>query len=345
MPPLDASTLNRRAVMAGLVDYQRPSVGRSLWQFGSTMAAYLAVNAAMYALVPVSTWLVLALSVLAAGLVVRLFIVQHDCGHGSFFRTRWANDWLGRICSPVTFTPYAFWRRQHANHHASFNNLDRRDTGIDLYSTCATVEEYLAMPPMRRLMYRLSRHPLLTQLLLPPIVFLLVYRLPFDTDPSWGRERMSVLWTDLALLLVIGALMMAFGVGAVLLVQLPIIAVASVIGVWLFSVQHRFEAAQWDRQEDWSPVKASLEGSSYLRLPRWLQWFTGNIGFHHIHHLSAKIPNYRLQSCHEGRPELGCVTTLTFGEALLAPSFALWDEAAGRMTRFAQVRSRRPELL
>lgn len=338
--PLAPSALNRRALMAGLLPFQRASVVRSLWQFGSTMLAYLGLNAAMYALVPVSPWLVVALSLPAAGMVVRLFIIQHDCGHGSFFRTRRANDWLGRICSPFTFTPYAFWRRQHANHHACFNNLDRRDTGIDLYSTCATVDEYLAMPPGRRLAYRVSRHPLLTQLLLPPIVFLVIYRIPFDTDPSWGRERRSVLLTDLALLAVLGALVFAFGVWPVVLVQLPIMLLASIVGVWLFSVQHRFEAAQWARQAQWNPVQASLEGSSYLRLPLVLQWFTGNIGFHHIHHLSAKVPNYRLQTCHEARPELGCVTTLTFREALLAPSFALWDEANGRMTRFPRVSRR-----
>ena len=325
---------DRRAIMAGLAAYQHPSLGRSLWQFGFNLCAYLLLNAAMYAVAPISTWLVLSLSIPAAGFVVRLFIVQHDCGHGSFFRARWANDWLGRLCSPITFTPYAFWRRQHANHHASFNNLDRRDSGIDIYSTCATVEEYLAMPRRKRIAYRLSRHPLLTQLLLPPIVFLLLYRVPFDTDPSWSRERNSVLLTDLTLLLALGPLVLAFGAGTVFLVQFPIILFASIVGVWLFSVQHRFEAAQWTRQEQWNPVHASLEGSSYLRLPRLLQWFTGNIGFHHIHHLSAKVPNYRLQTCHEARPELQRVTTLGFGEAILAPTFALWDEAAGRMTRF-----------
>ncbi len=339
--PDQAAPMDRRTLMAGLAPFQHASLKLSLWQFGSTMLAYLLLNAAMYALVPVSTWLVLALSLPAAGMVVRLFIIQHDCGHGSFFRARWANNWLGRLCSPVTFTPYAFWRRQHANHHACFNNLDRRDTGIDLYSTCATVEEYLAMPKWRRLGYRISRHPLLTQLVLPPIVFLVLYRLPFDTDPSWSRERHSVMLTDLTLLLVLGALVLAFGFGTVALVQFPIILIASIIGVWLFSVQHRFEAAQWARQAEWNPVNASLDGSSYLRLPRVLQWFTGNIGFHHIHHLSAKVPNYRLQTCHEARPELGRVTTLTFGEALLAPSFALWDEAAGRMTRFPRFSRRR----
>ncbi len=325
---------DRRALIADLAPFQAASLARSLWQFGSTMLAYLALNAAMYAVLPVSVWLVLGLAVPAAGMVVRLFIIQHDCGHGSFFRSRRANDWLGRICSPVTFTPYAFWRRQHANHHACFNNLDRRDSGIDLYSTCATVREYRAMPIGRRALYRVSRHPFFTQFILPPIVFLVLYRVPFDTSESWASERRSVLLSNVAIFSVLGALVLGFGIWPVILVQLPIMLIASIIGVWLFSVQHRFEAAQWLRQEQWNAVQASLEGSSYLKLPRLLQWFTGNIGFHHIHHLSARIPNYRLQECHEARPKLSQVTTLTFREAIMAPSFALWDEEDSHMVRF-----------
>ena len=327
-------TTSSRALIATLAPFQAASLSRSLGQFGSTMIAYLALNAAMYAVLPWSTWGAMALAVPAAGMVVRLFIVQHDCGHGSFFRSRRANDWIGRVCSLVTFTPYAFWRRQHANHHACFNNLDRRDTGVDLYSTCTTVQEYRAMPTLKRAIYRVTRHPLLTQLILPPIVFLILYRVPFDTLPGWERERRSVLLSNLTIAAVLGALVLGFGIWPVVTVQLPIMLVASIIGVWLFSVQHRFEAAQWLRQGQWTPVQASLEGSSYLKLPRVLQWFTGNIGFHHIHHLSARIPNYRLQECHERRPELSTVTVLTFGEALLAPTYALWDEEARRMVPF-----------
>ncbi len=327
---------DRRGLMAGLAPFQTASLRRSVGQFGSTMLAYLALNAAMYAVLPWSTWAAMALALPAAGMVVRLFIVQHDCGHGSFFRSRRANDWVGRACSLATFTPYAFWRRQHANHHASFNNLDRRDSGVDLYSTCATVQEYRAMPTLRRALYRGSRHPVITQLVLPPILFLILYRVPFDTPRSWRRERRSVLLSNLAIAAMLGVLVLGFGIGPVATVQLPIMLLASIVGVWLFSVQHRFEAAQWWHQEQWTPVQASLEGSSYLKLPRLLQWLTGNIGFHHIHHLSARIPNYRLQECHEGRPELSEATTLTFGEALRAPSYALWDEAAGRMVPFAR---------
>ncbi len=330
----EAPALDRRALMAAMAPFQTPSLRRSLWQFASTFLAFVAVDAAMYAALRVSVWLVLALALPAAGLTVRLFIIQHDCGHGSFFRSRRLNDLLGRFCSVITFTPYAFWRRQHANHHACFNNLDRRDTGVDLYSTCATLQEYQALPPLRRLLYRVSRHPVVTQFLLPPLIFLALYRVPFDTPSSWSRERASVHLTNLAIAGVLGGLVLALGVWPVVLVQLPIMVVASVIGVWLFSVQHRFEAAQWARQEQWNPVQASLEGSSYLKLPRSLQWFTGNIGFHHVHHLSARVPNYRLEECHQARPELGAATTLTLWDALFAPCYALWDEEQGRMVRF-----------
>ena len=320
--------------MVSLAAFQVPSAWRSAWQFASTFLAFVTLDAVMYLSLRLSFWLALALAVPAAGLMIRLFIIQHDCGHGSFFRSRRLNDMLGRFCSAITFTPYAFWRRQHATHHASFNNLDRRDPGIDLYSTCTTLREYLALSGRRRLLYRVSRHPLVTQLLLPPFVFLLLYRVPFDTTASWARERRSVYLTNLAIAGVLSGLVLAFGAWPVLMVQLPIFFMTSIIGVWLFSVQHRFEETQWLRQDQWNPVQAAVEGSSYLKLPRLLQWFTGNIGFHHIHHLAARIPNYRLQECHNARPELERVTTLTLLQALRAPSYQLWDEEQKRMVRF-----------
>ena len=330
----------RRELMAALAPFQAPSFNRSAWQFATTFLAFLALNGAMYAALRLSAWLALALAFPAAGMMVRLFIIQHDCGHGSFFRSRRLNDMLGRFCSVITFTPYAFWRRQHANHHACFNNLDRREPGIDLYSTCATVQEYQALPWLRRLLYRASRHPVVAQLLVPPFVFLVLYRVPFDAPRSWTRERASVHITNLVIAAVIGALMLAFGLWPVVLVQLPIMAITSIVGVWLFTVQHRFEEAQWSHQEAWNPVHASLAGTSYLKLPRVLQWFTGNIGFHHVHHLSARVPNYRLQECHEAHAALSGVTALTLWQALLAPCYALWDEERGRMVRFPTRRRR-----
>jgi omega-6 fatty acid desaturase (delta-12 desaturase) len=331
----DMERTERRTLLAALTRFQGSSRRRSAMQLASTGLAYLSTLAAMYAAFSVSVWLTLALVPLASGLMVRLFIIQHDCGHGSYFRSRRANEIVGWLCGFATFTPYANWRRQHANHHGVWNNLDQRHTGADIYSTCLTLAEYRALPASRRWLYRAARHPLIAQLLLPPLVFLLVYRTPFDTPKSWRKERQSVHLTNLALAVMLGGLTVLFGWKAVLLVQLPVIALASIVGVWLFSVQHRFENAEWVRQAEWTPLRASLNGSSYLKLPRVLQWLTGNIGFHHIHHLLPRVPNYRLEACHRALlAQAGTARTLNLGEALRAPSYALWDEANNRMVRF-----------
>jgi omega-6 fatty acid desaturase (delta-12 desaturase) len=331
----DASASQQRSTHAtALARFQAPSLKRSLWQFSSTFGGYLAFNAAAYVAAGHSAWITVMIALPAAGLLVRLFIIQHDCGHGSYFRSRRSNDWLGRFCSIFTFTPYAFWRRQHANHHACFNNLDHRDRGIDLYSTCATVAEYRALPTVRRLLYRSLRHPILAQIILPPIVFILLYRFSFDAPKTWLRERRSVLLTNVGLGLALTALALFFGVQTTLLVQLPIIAFASIVGVWLFSVQHRFEGAVWERQDSWNQWTASLAGSSYLKLPRLLQWLTGNIGFHHVHHLYPRVPNYRLQECHESQAGFWNVTTVTIRQAFCAPFLVLWDEEHRCMAPF-----------
>ena len=327
-----------RAWRARLAAFQVPSVKLGVRQIASTLLPYFGIVAAMYVLADISTWLTLALAVPAAGLVVRVFIIQHDCGHGSFFRSRGANEVLGWVCSVITLTPFANWRRQHANHHAVWNNLDRRAEGADIYSTCLTVEEYCALSPGRRLLYRVVRHPVVALFLIPPLVFIVLYRLPFDTPASWRRERVSVYATDIAIAAILAGLMLMLGVGPVLLVQLPIIVLASIIGVWIFAVQHKFDDAVWARQANWNATTAALQGSSYLRLPGMLQWFTGNIGFHHLHHLAPRVPNYRLAACHRACPEIsGQARPLSLWEALQAPSFALWDEAQGRMVRFADV--------
>ena len=275
-----SEAVGARTVLALVAPFERPSAWRSIWQLGSTLLAYVALEATMYASLGVSYWLTLAFAVPTAGMTVRLFIFQQDCGHRSFFRSQWANVAVGRLCSPLTYTPFACWRRQHAQHHASFNNLDRRDTGLDIYSNCATVTEYQALPAARRLLYRASRHPLVTLLVLPPVAFLLLYPVPFDSPSGWRQERRSVWWTNVGLACLIGALVAAFGLRAAAAVQLPVALLGSVAGAWLFSVQHRFEESRWERKEGWSQMQASLEGSSYLRLPAVLQWFTGNIGFH-----------------------------------------------------------------
>ncbi|MFC3227606.1 fatty acid desaturase [Marinibaculum pumilum] len=288
----------------------------------------------MYVAAGISVPLTLALAIPTGALLVRVFIVQHDCGHGAFFRGRRANAVLGNICGVLTLTPYANWRRQHARHHASWNNLDQRQSGLDIYSVCLTVSEYRALPGWQRRLYRVGRHPLVMHLLLPPLIFLLLYRVPFDTPPRWRRERWSVYLTNLALLCLFGGLAAIFGIGTVALVHLPVIAVGAVIGVWLFTLQHRYDGALWSRDPQWSHERASLEGSSHLRLPRILQWFTGNIGLHHIHHLAPRIPNYQLQACHDALPELRRQKPLDLWGGLKAMRLSLWDEGRNRMIGF-----------
>jgi omega-6 fatty acid desaturase (delta-12 desaturase) len=312
----------------------------ALAQVATTFPPLLALLAAMHIGLRLGWWPVLVLALPAAGLVVRVFALQHDCGHGSLFRSRHANDILGRFCSIFTLTPYGHWRRQHAGHHAAWNDLDRRDRGADIYSTCSTVAEYQAMPHWHRLGFRAVRHPLVAQLLLPPLVFLVLYRFPFDAPPAWHRERRGVHLTNLALAAVYGGLCMLLGFWPVLLVLLCVMVPASVAGVLLFSVQHRFEGVRWTRHADWDAVAASLEGSSYLRLPRVLRWFTGRLGFHHVHHLAPRVPNYRLEDCHGAHPAFASATVVTLRDALAAPRHVLWDEAAGRMVTFAEAGSR-----
>ncbi len=262
-------------------------------------------------------------------------MLQHDCGHNSLFRSRRFNSIVGTACSIVTLTPFAYWRRLHARHHGSWNNLDGRGVPADFFSDCLTVAEYRALTPARRRLYRATHHPILIHVLLPPIIFILLYRLPFDTPSSCRRERVSVYLLNVALVCLFSILIGFLGFENVVLVHVPALALAAIIGIWLFSVQHRFEEAEWVSKKDWKFVQASLHGTSYLKLPRLLQWFSGNIGLHHIHHLRPGIPNYRLQACHDAcSASIPVGTTLSLRDALKAPSFALWDEEQGCMVPF-----------
>ncbi|MGE0418462.1 MAG: fatty acid desaturase [Acetobacteraceae bacterium] len=327
-----------RSVRSRLAAFQVPDRRRSIWQVTSTGALYLALLAVMYAMPWDIAWLGLGLAVPAASMVVRLFIIQHDCGHGSFFRSKRANDILGWCCSLATFTPYANWRYQHAHHHAVWNNLDRRNSGTDIYSGCLTVAEYCALPPFRRLVYRVSMHPLVALLILPPLIFLVLFRWPFDTPCRSNRERLSVWVTNFALLAVYGGLAVILGFWSMLMVHLSVMVIASIVGVWMFSIQHRFEHAMWDRQDSWTPSGAALQGSSHLRLPRILHWFTGNIGFHHLHHLAPRIPNYRLVACQAAcEPLLPTSNSLSVWQAMRAYRFTLWDEERKRMVGFRDI--------
>ena len=314
--------------------FQASVLGKSLAQIATSFGGFFAACAAMYAVKDTSYWLALALAPLAAGFLVRIFIIQHDCGHFAFFRSRRANDAVGFACSLLTLAPYASWRRQHAGHHGAWNDLDRRDSGVDIYSTCLTVAEYLALSPGARRWYRITRHPLVANLLLPPLIFAVLYRLPFDMPRAWRQERRMVHVTSLALVALLGSLGLLLGYSDVVAVQLPVMMLAAIVGVWLFSVQHRGERTLWSRHDAWDSTSAALQSSTYLCLPAVLQWFTGNIGFHHIHHLNPRVPNYRLQACHAGIATRCRVPTLSLRDGLGAMRFVLWDEERQRMARF-----------
>jgi omega-6 fatty acid desaturase (delta-12 desaturase) len=313
--------------------FARPIATRGALQLVTSFGPFVAACVSMYLAYPVSPFLAIALAVPAGALLVRIFIIQHDCGHGSFFVSARANAMVGRACSLFTMTPFANWARQHSQHHGNWSNLDRR-SGADLYSACLTVREYLALSRGRRLLHRLPRHPLVANVLLPPLVFLVLYRVPFDTPPGWVRERWSVYLTNVALLALFAALALLLGWQKVLTIHLSVMVVASILGVWLFSLQHRFDTARWARREDWNAANASMEGSSWFHLPRTLHWLTGNIGFHHVHHLNPRVPNYRLAAAHDAVQALWPVAPLGLEGSLRALWLTLWDEASGRLVSF-----------
>lgn len=322
---------------AVLREFQSSQQIRAAWQVVSTFGLYLLLTIALYASARWSVWLTLLLAIPYSGLIVRTFILQHDCGHNSLFATSLYNRIVGRACSLVTLTPFAWWRRVHARHHITYNNLDLRGCPADFYTDCLTLAEYENLSRFKQWLYRFSHHPLLIHVLQPPLVFLLLQRVPFDTPANCARERRSVYGLNLALVLIFGSLIYLFGIKTVLLVHLPGLFLASIIGIWLFSVQHRFEESQWFSKGDWTQANAALHGTSYLKLPRILRWFSADIGTHHVHHLRPSIPNYRLHDCHEAcQPMMDGVTTLTIVEALKAPTFALWDGDLRRMVPFPQ---------
>lgn len=313
--------------------FARPIRGKGVLQLLTSFGPFIAACVSMYLVYPISPMIGAALALPAGMLLVRVFIVQHDCGHGSFFASTRANLLVGCACSLFTMTPFVCWARQHSLHHGNWSNLDRRE-GADLYSACLTVREYLALSRWQRLLHRLPRHPLIANVVLPPLIFLVLYRVPFDTPRRWVRERRSVHLTNAVLLSMLGGLVLVFGWQEVLVIHLPIMVVASIMGVWLFSLQHRFETARWARRGAWDPSDASMEGSSWFRLPRLLNWLTGNIGFHHIHHLNPRVPNYHLGAAHDAVQAVWPVTPLSLAGGLRAPWLTLWDEKTERLVSF-----------
>jgi len=331
--PSATETSNWRAAVA---HFQKPALRRALWQTTNSVGSYCLLWFLIYWSLDLSLWLTLALTILAGGFLVRIFIIFHDCGHGSFFASRRANHILGFITGVLTFTPYHHWRWEHSLHHATSSDLDKRGVG-DIWTM--TVQEYLESTRWKRFAYRLARNPVVLLLIAPLFLFLIRER--FSSPKAGKRARHSVYWTNLAILLMAGGLSSIFGIKAYLCIQLTIIAVSGGAGVWLFYVQHQFEGVYWERGDDWDFATAALYGSSFYRLPKVLQWFSGNIGFHHIHHLSSRIPNYNLESCHQADPLFQSVKPITFWGSLRSFTFRLWDEEHRQLVGFSHLRALR----
>ena len=313
--------------------YQHSSTWRGVWQLLNTLVPYIALWYLMYRSLAFSVWLTVPLALLAGGFLVRIFIIFHDCTHGSFFRSRLANECVGCLTSLLCFTPFHRWRYEHSVHHASAGDLERRGTG-DVWTM--TVQEYLEASRWKRRAYRLARNPLVLFVIAPLVLFLVVERFPTSKDRR--RERVSVHATNVALALMLVGLSLLFGWRAYLLLQFSLIMVASSAGVWLFYVQHQFEGVYWERGDAWDYEKAALQGSSYYKLPRVLQWFSGNIGFHHVHHLSPRIPNYHLEKCHRSAALFQTVKPVTLLSSLKAFKFRLWDERRRKMVGYPSPR-------
>ena len=319
-----------------LAPYRSADTGHAVFELLVTFPPFAALWTAMLlASHDGLYWLSFALAPLAAGLLVRLFMIQHDCGHGSFLPGKLANDWVGRAIGVLTLTPYDLWRRSHAIHHATSGNLDRRGIG-DIKTK--TVQEYSALSARGRLLYRLYRHPLVMFGVGPAYMFLFESRLPFGFMRKGAMPWLSTMSTNLGIAIAAGLLIWAFGLVPFLAVHLPIMIIAATAGVWLFYVQHQFEATTWDRTADWSQPEAALHASSYYDLPEPLRWFSANIGVHQVHHLSSGIPFYRLREVLRDHPELREVGRLTLWRSFGCVRLALWDEDKRQLVSFRETR-------
>jgi omega-6 fatty acid desaturase (delta-12 desaturase) len=313
--------------------YQKPSTGRGVWQVVNTLGPYVALWVLMYFTVQLSWWLTAPLAVLAGAFLIRVFIISHDCGHGSFFKSQRANHIVGSITGVLTFTAYFHWRWEHSVHHATSGDLDRRGTG-DIWTL--TVQEYLESSRWKRFAYRLARNPVILFVIAP--LFLFLVRERFANPRAGARERRSVHLTNVALAAMVLGLGWLYGLPAYIIIQLIVFGVATSAGVWLFYVQHQFEGVYWERSEEWDYATAALKGSSFYKLPKILQWFSGNIGFHHIHHLSPRIPNYHLEKCHKSEPLFQTVKPVTLWASLKSFTFRLWDEQERKLVGYRHLR-------
>lgn len=315
-----------------IAPYQRSDIRKSLWQLINTIVPFCILWCLAYLSLYVSVWITLALTIPAAGFLIRIFIIFHDCCHHSFFKSRKANEIIGIITGILTFFPYQQWKYEHSVHHAANGNLDRRGSG-DIWTL--TVDEYLALPPFRRICYRMYRNPVVMFGLGPIFILLLQYR--FNRKGAGRKERLNTHATSLALIGIVGLLCWALGWQKFLLVEGPILYLSGMAGIWLFYVQHQFEDSYFEKAENWNYVSAALHGSSFYKLPKILQWMTGNIGLHHIHHLGPRVPNYNLQRLHDSTPSLQKVPTVGLISSLRSLRYRVWDEESKRFVGFRDI--------
>jgi omega-6 fatty acid desaturase (delta-12 desaturase) len=333
--PQSAAPTPEVALRRLVAPFARPIAARAATQLLNSLVPFVALWSLM-ALSVTREWgygWTLLMAVPTAGLYVRLFIIQHDCGHGSFLANRRLDHVVGAAVGVITLFPYGYWKKTHAIHHATSGNLDRREFG-DVETL--TVAEYMALTPFRRFGYRVYRSAPVLFLVGPFYQFLIKHRFPFDLPFAWKKEWASVLWNNAAIVAVGWALSALVGWQTVLLVHVPIVMIAGSVGIWLFYVQHQFEDAYWERQEEWSADQSALKGSSFYDLPRWLHWWTGNIGYHHIHHLASKVPNYRLRECFESMQR---APRLRVAESFRCARLKLWDESSRRLVPFPNRRA------
>lgn len=332
--------LDPKQLTRDLNAFRDPRTARSLWEVASTLVPFMAVFAVMLFAVEAGYWAALALFPLAGLLLLRLFIIQHDCGHGAFFASRAGNDWMGRFMGVFTLTPYDPWKRSHAVHHAGTGNLDARGVGdVDTL----TVSEYENLSALGRFGYRLYRNPVVLLGLGPAYLFLLRHRLPIGLMKAGSLYWISAMATNAVTGAILVGLMFAFGIGTTLVVFLPVLLFAASVGVWLFYVQHQFEEAHWDRRHAWSFHEAALLGSTHLDLPIGLRWFTGNIGIHHVHHLASRIPFYRLPEALKSYPKLAQLNRYTLGQTIRPLVLTLWDENQRKLISFREANRLRIE--
>lgn len=317
--------------------FQQSSTPRAVWQLVNTFVPYVLLWAAMHWAYQFSIPLAMCFSLVAGLVLVRVFIIFHDCGHGSFLKSSTANDVIGYITGLLTFTPYFHWRWEHSIHHATCGDLDRRGVG-DIWTM--TVKEYMEASPTKRAVYRVARNPVVLFLIAPLVLFLVYQRFPKKNASK--RERNSVWWMNLGIAALASGMIALLGWKEFLVLQIPTMAVAGSAGVWMFYVQHQYEDVYWEHHDSWDYTSAALQGSSFYKLPKILQWFSGNIGFHHIHHLNPRIPNYNLERCHNSHPVFTSVPPITLRTSLKSLSLRLWDDESKSLVGFSHLKALRP---